>query len=111
MINSHITFNRGISLFFATAMVIGFTASSAYAHSDEKVAICHLPPGNPENIQYIEVGAAAVAAHLAHGDSLRDSLDDCLTEELTTTEEETSNLPNVSTARAGVYSMRSIQGR
>lgn len=35
-----------------------------------KVAICHIPPGNPENAHTIVVGAAAVDAHLDHGDSL-----------------------------------------
>jgi hypothetical protein len=35
-----------------------------------KVSICHIPPGNPDNAHTIEVGAAAVDAHLAHGDSL-----------------------------------------
>jgi hypothetical protein len=36
----------------------------------ETVQICHIPPGNPENAHTITVGADAVAAHLAHGDSL-----------------------------------------
>lgn len=36
----------------------------------EKVLICHIPPGNPDNAHTISVGSAAVAAHLAHGDSL-----------------------------------------
>ncbi len=35
-----------------------------------KVQICHLPPGNPNNPQSLEVASAAVAAHLAHGDWL-----------------------------------------
>lgn len=35
-----------------------------------KVTICHIPPGNPANAHTIEVGSPAVAAHLAHGDSL-----------------------------------------
>lgn len=34
----------------------------------KKVAICHLPPGNPDNIQEICISANAVPAHLAHGD-------------------------------------------
>jgi prepilin-type N-terminal cleavage/methylation domain-containing protein len=33
-----------------------------------KVKICHLPPGNPDNEQDIEVAPSAVPAHLAHGD-------------------------------------------
>lgn len=37
-----------------------------------KVQICHLPPGNPNNPQSLEVASSAVAAHLAHGDWLGD---------------------------------------
>ncbi len=35
-----------------------------------KVTLCHIPPGNPEAAHTIRVGAAAVSAHLAHGDTL-----------------------------------------
>jgi hypothetical protein len=34
----------------------------------EKVVICHIPPGNPANAHTLEVGAPAVQAHLNHGD-------------------------------------------
>jgi len=37
---------------------------------EAKVTICHIPPGNPDNAHTIEVGAAALGAHLAHGDTL-----------------------------------------
>ena len=37
---------------------------------EEKVTICHRPPGNPENEHTITVGAPAVPAHLAHGDDI-----------------------------------------
>jgi len=36
----------------------------------EKVTICHLPPGNPDNAHTLSVGADAVEAHLGHGDYL-----------------------------------------
>ena len=36
---------------------------------EEKVLICHIPPGNPENPQTISVSVNAVPAHLAHGDT------------------------------------------
>jgi len=32
-----------------------------------KVLVCHIPPGNPENVQEICISERAVAAHLAHG--------------------------------------------
>lgn len=38
--------------------------------SSAKVTICHVPPGNPDNRKTKSVSADAVAAHLAHGDSL-----------------------------------------
>jgi len=33
---------------------------------EEKVTICHVPPGNPENAHDITIGASAVPAHLAN---------------------------------------------
>lgn len=38
--------------------------------SNQKVVICHIPPGNPDNAHEIEVSVNAVDAHLAHGDNL-----------------------------------------
>jgi len=35
-----------------------------------KAVICHIPPGNSGNQHTLEVGQSAVAAHLAHGDTL-----------------------------------------
>lgn len=34
----------------------------------DKVDICHIPPGNPDNVQLINVSGNVVAAHEAHGD-------------------------------------------
>lgn len=36
---------------------------------ETKVAVCHVPPGNPENPHTVEIGESAVPAHLAHGDT------------------------------------------
>ena len=36
---------------------------------NEKVLICHIPPGNPENAHTISVSVNAVPAHLGHGDT------------------------------------------
>ena len=37
--------------------------------SNDKVCICHFPPGNPDNFHTICIGAAAVPAHIRnHGD-------------------------------------------
>ena len=35
-----------------------------------KVTICHIPQGNPDNSHTITVGESAVLAHVAHGDTL-----------------------------------------
>jgi flagellar hook capping protein FlgD len=44
--------------------------SSGTTGSCNKVEICHIPPGNPNNPQTICVSQNAVPAHLAHGDYL-----------------------------------------
>lgn len=54
-------------------LVIASVASLALAKpgkTNEKVAICHIPKGNPENAHTIWVSENAVKAHLAHGDYL-----------------------------------------
>ena len=38
--------------------------------SNDRVTICHIPPGNPGNAHEIVVSSNAVSAHLAHGDYL-----------------------------------------
>jgi hypothetical protein len=41
------------------------------AHADgDKVLICHIPPGNPDNAHEILIDDSAWPAHLAHGDYL-----------------------------------------
>ena len=42
-----------------------------------KVAVCHHPPGDPGIATTIVIGAPAVAAHLAHGDTLGDCQPAC----------------------------------
>lgn len=39
-------------------------------NQNNKVTICHVPPGNPSNAHTISVGPAAVSPHLDHGDHL-----------------------------------------
>ena len=41
----------------------------ATGDEEAKVLVCHVPAGNPENAHTIEVGESAVPAHLAHGDT------------------------------------------
>jgi len=37
---------------------------------DDKIAVCHIPPGNPSKAHTITVGGPAVDRHLAHGDEI-----------------------------------------
>jgi hypothetical protein len=51
------------------AAVAGDDFGGTSADGVEKVTICHIPPGNPENRHTITVGAPAVEAHVTqHGD-------------------------------------------
>ncbi len=54
---------------FKKTVVVASSSSS----STEKVTICHIPPGNPDNAHTITVGSPAVRAHEAHGDFVDDS--------------------------------------
>jgi len=38
--------------------------------AEEKIVICHSPPGNPNNKQTLEVGVSALQAHIDHGDKI-----------------------------------------
>jgi hypothetical protein len=60
------------SILGAVVFTLLVTLAPAPAQSGEdKVTICHIPPGNPENRHTIVVGASAVPAHLElHGDSI-----------------------------------------
>lgn len=54
-------------------MFMGLGAAAALAddeYEDGKMAVCHVPPGNPDNAHTIWVSPSAVPAHLAHGDKL-----------------------------------------
>ena len=37
---------------------------------ETKANVCHIPPGNPENVHTIAISVNALAAHLEHGDSI-----------------------------------------
>ncbi len=56
------------NLLIAIALYVGFVSTSALAGPAPKVVICHIPPGNPDNYQTINVSENALSAHLAHGD-------------------------------------------
>ena len=51
--------------------------SSADDQYEEKVLICHIPPGNPDKAHIISVSVNAVPAHVAHGDPVPPDLGPC----------------------------------
>ncbi|MEJ2261157.1 MAG: hypothetical protein P8X83_05830, partial [Nitrosopumilaceae archaeon] len=56
-------------LLFSIFTVPGFVPTADAANAP-KITMCHLPPGNPENIQTISVGFTSIRAHLDHGDGV-----------------------------------------
>ncbi len=42
----------------------------AQAQTEQKVVICHIPPGQPDNKITMEVGISALQAHIDHGDKI-----------------------------------------
>ncbi len=50
-------------------IVVVYPADVLPQSTGGKVVICHYPPGNSGNRHTIEVGQAALSAHLAHGDT------------------------------------------
>jgi len=59
------------SFLYRSAIPLAGVALAAVASAAEnKVTICHRPPGNPDNVHTLSVGEAAVGAHLRHGDGL-----------------------------------------
>jgi hypothetical protein len=64
---------RSLTALFIPAMFLlglAWLATPALAAGD-KVTICHIPPGNPDDVQIIEVSSSAAQKHIArHGDSI-----------------------------------------
>jgi hypothetical protein len=53
------------------AAVTNDDGRASASDAEEKVTICHIPPGNPENAHTITIGASAVQAHMDnHADLL-----------------------------------------
>jgi hypothetical protein len=53
---------------FLLGSLASILALASPALAPAKVAICHIPPGNPENAHIISVSPHALNAHLGHGD-------------------------------------------
>jgi hypothetical protein len=50
--------------------LMSFSVLPGSGYAKGKVDVCHIPPGNPGNAHTINISESAVAAHLAHGDTL-----------------------------------------
>jgi hypothetical protein len=61
------TRSRLILLLALVMLAVGLRVLLA---GEEQVILCHRPPGNTSSATTIPVGASAVPAHLAHGDTL-----------------------------------------
>ena len=61
--------NKLSSFIVIIFLVLLFGNTSVWAKgSSEKITICHIPPGDPDNPQTIVISINALDAHLAHGD-------------------------------------------
>lgn len=49
--------------------IAGLLVAGAVA-GQAKVDVCHIPPGNPDNVRTITISESALSAHLDHGDHL-----------------------------------------
>ena len=100
-----------IKLLMLTSAFSVFTVISggaAYASSVDKVVICHIPPGNPDNMHSIKIGEPAVDAHLAHGDYLSYCWGET---EASDHHDEAAAIAATTAARpVHAYSLRSIHG-
>jgi len=54
-------------LCWLVAVAIAVTPADA---AQDRVCVCHIPPGNPDNAHTICVGAPAARAHIRHGDTM-----------------------------------------
>jgi hypothetical protein len=68
---------KSLSIFIL--IVFGLLTISSTSQDEDlvqKVTICHVPPGHPENAHPISISVNALSAHLAHGDALGDCSQD-----------------------------------
>ena len=62
----------------AMALLLLLAGTSPAAAGQNKVTICHIPPGNPSNFQDIVIAESALAAHIRqHGDFVGSCKNNC----------------------------------
>jgi len=52
------------------SVVVATVKKNRDTDNEEKITICHHPPGNPENAMTLEVSVSALQAHIDHGDKI-----------------------------------------
>lgn len=80
----------------ATAiLILIFLVPMVTVAQENKVTICHYPPGNTDNPQTITIDESALQAHLGHGDTLGPC----------TTNQEIPEFPSIAIPVAGALGM------
>ena len=64
-----ITFKALSSKAKIASLAIALIVLSSF-NNNNKITICHVPPGNPGNCHEITISMSALQAHLNHGDKL-----------------------------------------
>ena len=57
-------------VFILLLSLFSLFTSTGKTEGDDKITICHIPPGNPDNPQTIVISESALETHLAHGDTI-----------------------------------------
>lgn len=57
-------------IFIFSVISFGFVEFHKETPLSQKITICHVPPGNPDNCHEIRISTNALQAHLNHGDRL-----------------------------------------
>lgn len=51
-------------------ILIAIIGLSSFINNNDKITICHVPPGNPDNCHEITISMNALQTHLNHGDRI-----------------------------------------
>ena len=68
-----------VPVFLSLSLLFALPPIVVQAKDRAKVAVCHIPPGNPANFHTITIRENAVQQHLNHGDLLGNCADNCAT--------------------------------
>lgn len=66
-----------IGLVLGASVFSSSTTKKNVSKENDKITICHIPPGNPGNTHEITISVNALQAHLDHGDHIGSCDCDC----------------------------------